>query len=32
VPANGVTISAVSPFGNIEVLVPDGVEVDVAQP
>jgi Domain of unknown function (DUF1707)/Cell wall-active antibiotics response 4TMS YvqF len=29
VPAGGVAISAVTPFGNIEVLVPDGVEVDV---
>jgi Domain of unknown function (DUF1707)/Cell wall-active antibiotics response 4TMS YvqF len=29
VPAGGVSISAISPFGNIEVLVPDGVEVDV---
>ena len=28
-PADRITISAVAPFGDIEVLVPDGVRVDV---
>ena len=28
-PAGKVAINAVAPFGNIEVLVPDGVQVDV---
>jgi hypothetical protein len=29
IPASGVMISAVAPFGNIDVLVPDGAQVDV---
>ena len=29
VPAGQVAINAVAPFGNIDVLVPDGVQVDV---
>ena len=29
VPAGQVVINAVAPFGNIDVLVPDGVQVDV---
>ena len=29
IPAGNVAINAVAPFGNIEVLVPDGVQVDV---
>ena len=29
IPASGVTISAVAPFGNIDVLVPKGAQVDV---
>ena len=29
IPAGQVTINAVAPFGNIDVLVPDGVPVDV---
>jgi predicted membrane protein len=28
-PADRITINAVAPFGDIEVLVPDGVRVDV---
>jgi predicted membrane protein len=28
-PAESIAINAVAPFGNIEVLVPDGVQVDV---
>ena len=28
-PAGRIAISAVAPFGNIEVLVPDGIHVDV---
>lgn len=28
-PAGPVAINAVAPFGNIDVLVPDGVQVDV---
>ncbi len=28
-PADRITINAVAPFGNIEVLVPDDVQVDV---
>ena len=30
VPAGKVAIDAVAPFGNIEVLVPDGAQVDVS--
>ena len=29
-PAGELAITAVAPFGNIEVLVPEGVEVDVS--
>ena len=29
IPADGVAINAIAPFGNIDVLVPDGAQVDV---
>jgi Cell wall-active antibiotics response 4TMS YvqF len=29
IPVGGIVINAIAPFGNIEVLVPDGAEVDV---
>jgi hypothetical protein len=29
IPVGGLVINAIAPFGNIEVLVPDGAEVDV---
>jgi predicted membrane protein len=29
IPVGGLVINAIAPFGNIEVLVPEGAEVDV---